>query len=145
MRDVLKVAAGGSAVFVLVFALVAGIWGLRVATAGIYGRGEAHRQVQSAPSRIAAYNHFFDLCVSIQNAEAQIDAQQEALATAEDHVDKSRMTQNIAALKATRAAGINQYNADAAKDYTIGQFKDSDLPYYIAPTAYEGNRTSCTS
>lgn len=46
-------------VVVLWAVIASSVWGLQVATAGIYGRGEAHRQIQSAASRIVNYEYFF--------------------------------------------------------------------------------------
>lgn len=135
---------GAAVVWVM---LASALWGFSVATAGIYGRGEAHKQIQSAGSRIANYNHFFNLCAAIQSDEASLDAQFTALAMAETTSDRSRIQTNIAALQANRARGINQYNVNARKDYTAGQFRDSDLPYQLPTTDYtqKGEKTSCGS
>jgi hypothetical protein len=122
-------------------------FGLRVATAGIVGRGNAHVKLQSANYRIAAYDHFFNVCASVQSAEGSLDAQFDLLSTLEGGDDKSITNTNIAALKSVRMGAINQYNADAQKDYTLGQFKDSGLPYQLPTTSYDKKgdpKTSCT-
>jgi hypothetical protein len=120
------------------------IWGFGVATAGIYGRGEARKIIQSAEFRIPAYNHFFDSCAAIQGLEAGIDAQLAELPQAETTKDRSRIQANIAGLTAQRQRSIAQYNADARKDYTVGQFRDSGLPYQLEASPYpEGSKTSC--
>ena len=60
---------------IVVFLVVVGwgvtavTFGLRVATAGIVGAGEARIEIQSADFRLAAYPHFFDLCAAIQGHE----------------------------------------------------------------------------
>lgn len=124
---------------VLAVALTIGAWFVRVHFAETIGRGNARIQLQGANYRIPAYDHFFNLCASVQNAEAGLDAQMAMSAS-------DRKEYNIAALQATRARGINQYNADAAKDYTLGQFRDSGLPYHLDPTEYTGeNKTQCAS
>src|SRR3990167_3979702 len=125
------------ALVALVFLVLAGwgitaaTFGMRVATAGLVGRGEARIQIQSAASRITNYEHFFDMCAAVQGQEGSIDAQLVALGTAERDRDRSRININIAALQSLRQQSIAQYNADAFKDYTRGQFRDSDLPYQI--------------
>ena len=121
-------------------------FGIRVMTAGIVGRGQAEIQIQSPSSRIPAYNHFFDLCASVQQAEAGIDSQTDLLEASSDANDEARIRTNIAALEMTRLNGIYQYNADAAKDYTIGQFRDSKLPYRLDDSPYEAGKehTQCS-
>lgn len=132
-------------VLVVWIAFASAIWGFGVATAGIYGRGEARKQIQSAEMRIPAYNHFFDLCASIQGNEAQIDAlEQELEHHSSGSKDHARVLANIAGVTAARQRAIAQYNADARKDYTIGQFRDSDLPYQLDTAEYpEGGGTTC--
>ncbi len=128
---------GCAAIVAVVIALTIGAWFVRVQFADTIGRGNARIQIQGANYRIPAYDHFFNLCASVQNAEAGLDAQM-AMSPSD------RKEYNIAALQATRARGINQYNADAAKDYTLGQFRDSGLPYHLDPSAYTGeNKTQC--
>lgn len=132
-------------ILVLWVALASAIWGFGVATAGIFGRGEAHKQIQSAPYRITAYDHFFNLCASIQANEAQIDALLEEQKLYEPGTrDFARVSASLTGVQAARHASISQYNADSSKDYTIGQFRDSDLPYQLPNTEYpEGGKTNC--
>lgn len=137
--------AAFAVVVVIAFWMViaSAVWGLSVATAGVYGRGEARKQIQSASFRITAYDHFFNLCAAVQTDEVQLDALGRELATAGD-ADRGRINANISGVTAARAGSINQYNADARKDYTEGQFRDSDLPYQLPSAAFkEGTRTSC--
>ena len=89
--------------------------------------------------RIPAYDHFFNLCASIQAREDQIDNMQLL-----DDNDPTKST-NIVGLQNLRQSDIRQYNADATKEGTLGQFRASNLPYYIDPAAYTGeNKTSCS-
>ena len=130
----------------LVWVLMASaVWGFGVATAGIYGRGEARKEIQSAALRIGAYNHFFDVCASIQTSEAQLDALfNERAAYPAASKDYARTQTNITGVLAQRQRSIFQYNADAQKDYTIGQFKSSKLPYQLDSSTYpEGGKTIC--
>ncbi|OGY23554.1 MAG: hypothetical protein A2126_03000 [Candidatus Woykebacteria bacterium GWB1_45_5] len=113
------------------------IWGLRVATAGIYGRGEAHIQIQSAPFRLEAYQSFFDQCASIQGLEGQIDELTAQLAQLEPGTRAYNYTlSSLTGAKGLRHNAIAKYNQDALKDYTEGQFRDNDLPYQLVDSDY---------
>lgn len=100
-------------------------------TAPITGRIGQKAIVHSPLERMGAYNHFFDLCASIQSHEAMLRAQRQALADATTPDDQSRIRANIAGITGQRARVIAQYNADSRKNYTVGQFRDSNLPYQI--------------
>lgn len=130
---------------VLIWSIVAVSFGLRVATAGIVGKGEARIITQSAEFRLRAYQSFFDQCASVQTTEASLDAQRKLLLTATSDSDKTRIATNIAALEAVRANAINKYNADA-RTWTEGQFRDNDLPARLNTAVYKedgSNKTSC--
>jgi hypothetical protein len=47
-----------------------------------------------------------------------------------------RIVINIAALQSLRHQAIQEYNANASKDYTIGQFRDAGLPYQLEDKEY---------
>lgn len=128
-------------VIVLMGLISLGSLAWRYMTAELKGRVGAEEQLESAPSRIANYEHFFDLCASIQRKEAKIIAQTDNLELAEADKERRRIRQNIAALKGARAGDIARYNADASKQYTRARFLSSDLPYRIDPRA---DRTTCT-
>jgi len=138
----------GAMIFImgLVFGVIAGVWGLRVATAGLYGRGEARVQIQSAPFRIEAYQSFFAQCASIQGLEGQIDELERTLPRMIPGTRAHNYT--ISALTGTKGLrhnSIAKYNQDALKDYTEGQFRDRDLPYQLPDSNYpaEGGKTIC--
>lgn len=132
-------------VAVLCFVLTGGVWLLRVEFADEIGKGNAQIELQSAPNRISAYNQFFDACASIQALEISIDTQSALLPLATNEYDKSRILTNLAGIQGQRASAIAQYNANAAKDWTVGQFRDSDLPYHLDSTQYVagGVKTEC--
>lgn len=118
-------------------------WG----TAPVRGKLQAREQINSGANRIQQYDHFFDLCASVQTAETSLDAQVDALPTSSGE-NLQRVQQNIVGLKATIANGINQYNEDARKTYTGGQFRASDLPFQLpAPSDVfeKGVQTSCVA
>jgi hypothetical protein len=123
----------------------AGLWEAHVALSDHIGKGNAEIQINSAGSRIVNYDHYFNLCASVQNAEASIDAQTDLLKTTTNADDQGRINANIAALQTVRATGVNQYNADSAKEYTEARFKASNLPYRLDTTPYKagGQKTQC--
>lgn len=133
-------------VAVLVLAMIpVGAWGIRWVTADFRGQLSAREEILSGSNRIAAYNHFFNLCSSIQGNEAQIDALETELETAEGK-DKSRVQASLTGVRAAREGAIARYNADSRRDYTIGQFRDLDLPYQLPTEPYaSGGKTSCGS
>lgn len=114
-----------------VFILVGFSWLWRYGTAAIEGRVGAREQIQSKETIIGAYTHFFDLKAAIDALTPAIEAQQEQLGLVSSTESKERILANIAGMKAQRARLIAQYNADAQKGYTIGQFKDWSLPNHI--------------
>lgn len=131
---------------VLIWGITAAVFGLRVATAGIVGAGQAKIQIQSAGFRITAYNHFFDLCSSVQTHEVQIDALRAQLSDTTDERSKNIVRSSLTGVLAARGGAIARYNQDALKEYTEGQFKDADLPYQLATAAYNeqgSNKTKC--
>lgn len=137
----------GWAVFavVLIGAISIALWAFGVFTADIKGRGDVQKITKSAPFRLEAYNHFYDLCAAVQSDEARLDAQFDELAAATSEDDKSRIRTNISGISSDRADAINQYNADVRKQVTFGQYRAKGLPERIDPTAYtqKGDHTSC--
>lgn len=116
--------------------------GWRYVLADPKGRVQAQEQIKSGPSRIAAYNHFFDLCAGVQSDEATMASLREELTTGPSESRRGQIQATLTALRSARAEKINQYNADARKDYTIGQFRSSGLPYTLDATL---EATSCTA
>lgn len=101
------------------------------------GSLEKREQVYSSHSQIVNYEHFFDLCSSIQAFEISLKAQQEQLEVTKDTQERQRILTNIAGLKAQRGSAIMQYNVDARKNETRAKFKDAGLPKRINPNAKE--------
>lgn len=123
--------------FLLVIAVTAGVLLWRYVIAAPAGKVQARQQIQSGNYRIAAYNHFFDLCASVQTKEATIAALQQELATRPPESRIEQINASITANVAGRADDINQYNADAEKDYTLAQFRASKLPFQLDPRTKE--------
>ena len=133
----------GAIVLLVIVGLVASICGgyaIRYYTAPIRGEVEAYEQIQGAGTRISAYNYFFNLYASIQAYDPAIQAQEELLAMTTDTDERARIGQNIAGLKSQKARSIAQYNADAMKSYTIGQFRDWQLPFEISSDSVTTNK-----
>lgn len=119
-------------------------FGIRWAMAGPSGKLQARQAILGGANRITSYNHFFDLCASVQGLEGQRDSQLAELPKARGD-DRDRILTNIAGIEGARAQAIAQYNADARKDYTIGQFRASALPYQLPTHTYKGVTTSCVA
>ena len=122
------------AFIVLMVLLIGGPTYLKAITAPFFGWADAERQIESAPSRISNYNHFFDLCAAVEGYEDQILVLTTQLAETDENDTKevNRLRSSIAGLEGQRARAIRQYNADATKDYTAARFHDSDLPYQLS-------------
>lgn len=108
------------------------------------GKLQARQEINSGAFRITAYNHFFDLCASVQGLEGQLDAEKALLPSTTGYTH-DRILTNIGGIEGARAQAIAQYNADANKSYTIGQFRSNNLPYQLPAGAYIGGRTSCVA
>ncbi|TDD75079.1 hypothetical protein E1293_28710 [Actinomadura darangshiensis] len=121
-------------------------WGFLAKTSAPW-RGEAGKRGQvegSGDYRVAAYDHFHDLCAQVQSDEASIRNLRREMTTAPKPSDERalQIKASITALENNRAENINQYNADAAKKYTQGQFRSSGLPSRLSLSTEE---TACTS
>lgn len=111
-------------------------------TANRTGKTQMEQQINGNGSyRIAAYNHFYDLCAGVQTKEASIANLKAELPT--DGPDRKPIVQaSITALENQRADDINTYNADAHKSDTLAQFRASDLPFQLDPTE---DHTTCSA
>lgn len=141
----LAIAAGAA---VIVVALVIGAMALfgfglfNRATADFRGTNQQIEKTRaSGDYRIASYEHFFNQCVAVQNDEAQIASLKEELRTKPPADREMQVQASLTALRGSRASKINQYNADAQKEGTQGQFRSSDLPYRLDATKEE---TQCS-
>ena len=119
-------------------------WGwFQRSTADFRGETAALEQIKADPdSRISAYEHFFNLCASIQGHEDAIRALQAELDGGPSESRAEQIRGAITANQAKRDGKIRQYNADASKDYTVGQFRDANLPHQISTDSEE---TTCTA
>lgn len=97
-------------------------------TADFTGDVQAERQIQSGNSKITSYDHFFDLCSAAQTQQSALHAQEQMLESAESSKERSRIRANLVGMEAQLNRMVNQYNVDAEKTFTIGQFRDQNLP-----------------
>ena len=118
-------------------------FGISWITAGPSGALQARQQIKSGAFRIQAYNHFFDECASVQTLDEALNESYSELKTAKGD-DVTRIRINIGAQLNDRNDAANQYNADTHKNYTVGQYKSSGLPYEIGPYQ-KGQVDSCGS
>lgn len=140
----------GGAALVLVAAIAIGAmwvfgWGwFARSTAEFRGETAALEQILADPDRrITAYEHFFNLCGSIQGHEDTIRALRTELETTDpSDARREQIEGAITANQAARDQKIREYNLDARRDYTIGQFRDADLPHELDIDTEE---TSCTA
>lgn len=145
MKDALKIALGVAITIGLMLGLWFGITQFQRATADYRGETDLIEDTEAnAHFRRTAYETFFDLCASVQSAETRIDALVEEL-----HSDPPPRTYRAEELRATitavrsqRASQINQYNADAAKDWTVGQFQANGLPHRLNE---DQEKTTCAA
>lgn len=137
-------------VIVGLWLLTAAIWGFGVATAGIFGRGEQIKQVNSAENRTFQYNHFFDLDATVKTQTSQF---RQAAAAAKQYdtthkgdssyavtTESGRLNSVAQGLQALCTQNLNQYNADAEKVVTGALFRDNNLPERLP----DGPATNCT-
>jgi len=120
--------------FLLVVAVITvGTLGYRYLIADPKGRVEAEEQIKSGSNRIAQYDKFFDACGAIKSAQENIALFEEELPNLDGTAAKN-MQATILAAKSQLNRAVQEYNADAAKSYTNGQFRASELPYHIEAT-----------
>jgi hypothetical protein len=116
---------------ILILGSLVAFYATKYYTAPIRGKIEAREEIMSGDYRIAAYNHFFDLKVAYDSADASLTALIKArdVAISDDEIE--RLNASIAGVESQKERTRLQYNADAAKNYTLGQFLDLKLPYQI--------------
>lgn len=140
---------GGAALVLVVTLTIAamaifGVGWFQRSTADFRGETAALEDILADPNRrISAYEHFFDLCASVQGHEVTIRALEVELedpATTDKRAEQIRGA--VTANQAARDSKILEYNVDASRDYTIGQFRDADLPHKLDINEEE---TTCTA
>lgn len=124
--------AGILAIIALSVALLYLTGTIKKETAGFRGEVDATEKIQADGTfRIEAYNSFYDKCAAVQSDEARINALAEELEGDVSPKRKEQIGASATAVRSSRAEKINQYNADASKDWTVGQFRNNELPYEL--------------
>lgn len=119
------------ATFAILLILVSGIWAIQYFTADTRGAISQQEIVRAdGRFRVQSYDHFFNLCSSIQTAEKRISILEDELLTA-DTFRERELRPAITASSIDRERMINQYNVDAAKEGSVGIFRSNKLPIFI--------------
>lgn len=128
-------------------ALIVGVYVIKWYTADVRGAvDQREKTLADGDYRIAQYDHFYDLCASIQAKESALDTNDAREVSAD--FSQGMKDANTAALQNVRSSAIAQYNADSHKADTAAHFKASDLPYEISLDLYDpkvGNKTTCSA
>lgn len=145
-RDTARISAGvialGAVTLIVVVTLAAmwifGFGWFQRGTANFRGETAAIEQTRaSGRFRVQAYDRFFDLCSAIQEDEGRVAALEQELAGSPTPERRTQVEASLTAVRSARNGKIRTYNNDAAKDFTVGQFRDNDLPYRLDPNAKE--------
>ncbi len=117
--------------------------------APIKGETEVIEYRHSAENRIAKYNEFFSLCESVQTMEARIDVFTSDVELYSEDITSRAFTNaktNLNAVTIGREDAVNEYNQDALRDYTGGEFRDLDLPHPLSNGYIAGGiKTLCAT
>ncbi len=137
-------------VLIVGWGLILAALGLKVATAGLMGKGQAHIIKESAPNRIVQQAGFERAWADIKVRDVQVsDAKKTLSQWDESNLGWQTRDNAIGTLAGQRRylmdayTGIKQncqniiatYNADA-RSYLSEQFRAADLPFQIEPTEY---------
>lgn len=129
-------------VFCSALALGALGFGIKWATADLRGAADVREKtVANGNFRIGTYEEFFDLCSSVQAAEAAITNAETELATKPSSDRAEKLQQVITSQRNVRADSITTYNSKAAQNHRQA-FQDTDLPYRLDLNAQE---TQCAA
>lgn len=99
------------------------VWGFKVGTSDVKGRGDAVKQRNSATNRVFAQQHFEDLKAAIDKDTANIRAARAAAKAEPSAVNES----NVTGATQICNADVADYNASARK-YLERDFRAADLP-----------------
>lgn len=107
---------------------------------------ERNQTVGSGTYRIASYEYYFDQCNTIKSDEQKIATYKAQLnvtpAPSPDQV--TRLNAAIMAQTNLWIEHVNEYNSNADKERTKGQFRDDGLPEHIDPNNLtNGIETNC--
>ncbi|MGA5598453.1 hypothetical protein ACPCSE_29885 [Streptomyces cellulosae] len=117
--------------------LAAAVFGIKWVTADVRGAADAREKtVANGDFRIGTYEQFFELCSSVQSAEAAISNAERELATKPSQERAEKLQQAITAQRNVRADSIATYNSKAAQEHRQA-FLDAALPVRLDLNAQE--------
>jgi len=133
------VTIGIGVVLALIVLLVGTIclgYGIRYWTAPVLGKIEVQVQTHTAEYMMQAYGNFFDLKATVDANKQSLCNAKATLAETCDAAEQTRLRSVILGIKNQITRDVQTYNADAAKDWTVGQFLDWSLPASLS-TEYD--------
>jgi len=104
-----------------------GVWGFKVITSDIKGKGDATRQINSADNRIGIQEHFHTLMADITKSDRALDI---AAADKAANPGDDFYATNYSGMVKHCIDVVEQYNADAQK-ITKSKWLDPNLPQVI--------------
>lgn len=141
----MKPALAVLALIAVIVAAILGGYAIKYYTADTRGKIAANEAIHAnAQFRIEAYDRFFNQCAAVQTIEATLAATRAELSSHPTERREEQLHTNLTALVGARAEAVNQYNADAHKGYTAGQFRSNDLPPQLPVEIPEGG-TQCVA
>jgi hypothetical protein len=106
--------------------------GVQRSTADYRGETDQIEKTRADGSyRIQAYETFFDQCNAIAAKQQTVKQMEAELETTDDAQRKAWLQNTLTGIKSSLNTDISRYNADAAKEDTVGNFRASGLPYKI--------------
>lgn len=109
------------------------IWGFKVGTSDVKGRGDAVRQRNDGTNRVFAQQQFEDLKAAIDKDIANIRIAKQSYKNNPSPVNEA----NVAGTQQICNADVASYNAEARK-YLSRDFRASDLPSSIDLAVCQG-------
>lgn len=143
MKEFIKGLSAGMLALIITIVLIVGVSLVGVfgfgwftdATANRQGRTQQEQLVQgNGQYRIAAYEHFYDLCATVQTDWQTVQFGKEEMKGVTDQGRLEQLQANLAAQQIKLVTDVNQYNGDARKAATLAQFKASNLPSRLTAT-----------
>lgn len=133
-RAIVVVAVGAALLVAVVWSGIYVVGSMQRSTADYRGGTQKKERVEAdGDYRIAQYDHFYELCSSIQAKNEQIENTKGQLKYTDDPDDEDKLNASVLALENSKEELVQEYNADAASNGTKGKYRASDLPYQIDP------------
>ncbi len=136
-----KIILWGILTLIIIFAFIIAIgvasYGISWVAAPFQGMLEKRQEVQSGDFRLYSYEHFYDMYASAKAYTQKIENQKIRLENTEDKEERRKIRRNLNGLRNKRTEVIQEYNSDARKEESRGQFRAKDLPYKLEKEGLE--------